>query len=622
MRRGQAAGPLEGEGERSRDLSQLAHLWRFCRRYRPQIAGALVALAVAAATVLGLGFGLRTLVDDGFASGNAALLDKAVLVLFLVIMLMAGASYARFSLVSWIGERVVADLRKAVYDHLVGLSPAYFEVTRTGEVMSRLTTDTTLLQTVVGTSVSIALRNLLLLVGGAVLLAVTSPRLTGMVFLLVPAVILPILIYGRRVRRLSRESQDRVADLSSHADETLTAIRTVQAFGQETTERSRFAALAEGAFTTAVERIRARAMLTALVILLAFGAVSLVLWIGGHDVLAGRISPGELSAFVFYAVVVAGAVGALSEVIGDLQRAAGATERLIELLNTKSEITAPGAPEILPNPPEGRVAFEGVRFNYPARPDRAAIEDFDLSVEPGERIAIVGPSGAGKTTVFQLLLRFYDPQAGRIRFDGFDLREVEPEALRARIGLVPQEPVIFSADAWENIRFGRPEASDEEVLAAAEAAQALDFLQALPEGLSSFLGQRGVQLSGGQRQRIAIARAVLRNPTLLLLDEATSALDSESERAVQQALERLMVDRTSLVIAHRLATVQKADRIVVMDQGRIVASGRHEELIRADGLYARLATLQFDLDKAEGVASQDAISETRPDLSVVPGKAL
>ena len=592
---------LEGEGAQSRDLSQLAQLWRFCRRYRPQIAGALVALTVAAGTVLGLGFGLRKLVDEGFASGNAALLDKAVLVLVGVIVLLAAASYARFSLVSWIGERVVADLRKAVYERMIALSPAYYEVTRTGEVMSRLTTDTTLLQTVVGTSVSIALRNLLLLVGGAVLLVVTSPRLTGMVFLLVPAVVLPILVYGRRVRRLSRASQDRVADLSAHADESLGAIRTVQAFVQEPRDTGRFGALVESAFGTAVERIRARATLTALVILLAFGAVSLVLWIGGRDVLAGRISPGELSAFVFYAIVVAGAVGALSEVIGDLQRAAGATERLIELLRTEPEIRAPAVPLALPSPAEGRVAFEGVGFRYPARQDRAALEDFDLAVEPGEHVAIVGPSGAGKTTVFQLLLRFYDPQQGRVLFDGLDLRRLDPAALRAQIGLVPQEPVIFSANAWENIRFGRPEASDEEVLRAAEAAQARDFLESLPKGLDSFLGQRGVRLSGGQRQRIAIARAVLRNPTLLLLDEATSALDSESEQAVQRALERLMEGRTTLVVAHRLATVQKADRIVVLDQGHIVASGRHEALVRAGGLYARLAALQFDLAGSERI---------------------
>ena len=591
-----AAGP---DGPEARgELSHLVELWRFVRVYRAQMLGALVALTVAAGTVLGLGFGLRRLVDEGFASGNAALLDEAVVVLIGVILLLAAASYTRFYLVSWIGERVVADIRSAVYRHLIGLSPAYYEVTRAGEVMSRLTTDTTLLQQVVGTSVSIALRNVLLLSGGAILLVITSPKLTGLVFLVVPLVVLPILIYGRRVRRLSRASQDRIADLSAHADEAIGAIRTVQAFGQEGRDRKRFSGLVETAFGTAVERIRARATLTALVIVLAFGAVSLVLWIGGHDVLAGRITAGELSAFVFYAVVVAGAVGALSEVIGDLQRAAGATERLIELLHTEPEIRAPARPRPLPEPARGQVAFESVAFHYPSIPERSALESVDLTVAPGERLAIVGPSGAGKTTLFQLLLRFYDPQSGRITFDGVDLREADPGALRGRIGLVAQEPVIFSADAWENIRYGRPEASDAEVLEAAEAAAARDFLERLPEGFNSFLGERGVRLSGGQRQRIAIARAVLRNPTLLLLDEATSALDAESERAVQRALETLMQGRTTLVIAHRLATVQKADRIVVLDQGRVVARGSHEQLVRAGGLYARLAALQFDGEAA------------------------
>ncbi len=596
MRRESAVprAPATAERASSRKLGQLGRIWRFVKPYRLRVAGAGCAVAVAAGTVLGLGFGLRKLVDEGFASGNADLLDEAIWVLFGVVLLLAAASYTRFYLVSWVGERVVADIRRAVFDQVIRLSPAYYEVTRTGEILSRLTTDTSVLQMVVGTSVSIALRNAIMLVGGTVLLAVTSARLTGLVFLVVPLVLVPILVFGRRVRRLSRASQDRVADVGSYVDEALGAIRTVQAFGHEPVDRQRFAARVEEAFTTAVRRIGARALLTAVVIALVFGAVSLILWKGGHDVLAGEISGGELSAFVFYAIVVAGAAGALSEVIGDLQRAAGATERLMELLETEPDIAAPADPKPLPVPARGAARFENVVFKYPSRPDRSALDGFDLEVRPGEKLAIVGPSGAGKTTVFQLLLRFYDPAEGRITLDGVDLRDADPADLRARIGLVPQEPVIFSGDAWENIRYGKPEASDQEVRNAAQAAAALEFLERLPEGLDTFLGERGVRLSGGQRQRVAIARAILRDPAVLLLDEATSALDAESERAVQQALDRLMAGRTTLVIAHRLATVLKADRIVVMDQGRIVASGTHGELIQADGLYARLAALQFD----------------------------
>jgi ATP-binding cassette subfamily B protein len=585
---------------RSRDIKELRHLWGYLRPYKLHVAGAAASLLVAASTVLALGFGLRQLVDEGFAEGNAALLDRAVLVLFGVVVVLAVASYLRFYLVTKLGERVVADVRRDVFRHVIGLSPGFFEVTRTGEVLSRLTTDTTLLQVVVGTGVPIALRNLLTLVGGTALLFVTSPQLTGLVFLVVPLVLVPIVVYGRRVRRLSRASQDRVADLGVYVDEALTNIRTVQAFTHEPIDRERFQERVEAAYDTAIERTKARAMLTAMVILLVFGAIAIVLWVGGHAVLDNRITPGELSAFVFYSVVVAGSVGGLSDVIGDLQRAAGATERLVDLLRTEPDIRPPERPAPLPEPARGEVAFDDVGFRYPSRPDTAALDGFDLQVRAGEKVALVGPSGAGKTTVFQLLLRFYDPQRGAVRLDGVDLQAADPRALRGHTGLVPQEPVIFSADALENIRYGRPGASDEEVKAAAAAAYAREFIEELPDGFHSFLGERGVRLSGGQRQRIAIARAILKDPAVLLLDEATSSLDAESERWVQEALDRLMQGRTTVIIAHRLSTVLKADRIVVMDRGRIVETGTHQQLLDRGGLYARLAALQFDQAQALG----------------------
>ncbi|MEK0082541.1 ABC transporter transmembrane domain-containing protein [Benzoatithermus flavus] len=582
----------------TRNLGQLRRLSVYLRPYRGHVLGALVALVLASAAVLSLGAGLKHLIDGGFGAGRPQALDHAIEAVAIVIAVLAVATFLRAYLVTWLGERVMADLRRDVYRHVVHLSPGFFETTRTGEVVSRITTDTSVIQTVIGSSVTQALRNLLLLVGGLALLIWTNPRLTGLILVIVPVVVIPIVVIGRRVRRYSREAQDRMADVSGTAEETINAIRTVQSFAQEDRESARFAAATEAAFAAAARYAKARGLLAAVVITLVFGSIAVLLWIGGHDVLAGRISAGDLSAFVFYASVVAGAVGGLSETMGDLQRAAGATERLFELLEARSEITVPAEPVPLPARSQGAIRFERVSFAYPSHPERRILNGLDLDIRPGETVALVGPSGAGKTSVFQLLMRYYDPSEGRILFDGVPITDLDPRAYRSRIGLVPQEPVIFSGDAFMNIRYGRPDASDEEVRAAAEAAVATEFLDRLPDGFSTFLGEKGVRLSGGQRQRIAIARAILRDPAVLLLDEATSALDAENERLVQLALERLMRGRTSLVIAHRLATVLKADRIVVLNEGRVVDQGRHEDLLRRGGLYAKLAELQFNLDRA------------------------
>jgi ATP-binding cassette subfamily B protein len=563
------------------------------RPYLPRAIGAGAALLCASLLTLALGQGVARLIDTGLGPGSGPGLDAAAGLMVAIVAGLAVATSTRYFLVSWLGERVAADIRKRVYDHVLGLSPSFLDTARTGDILSRMTADVALLQSLVGSAISMGLRNAVTGAGALAMMAATSIKLAGIVALVLPLVVVPLVLFGRRERKLSRTAQDRIADLAARAEETLNGLRTVQAFTQEPTERARFAAETERSVAAALRRVASRAALILAVILLGFGAITFALWVGGHDVVAGRMSGGQLAAFVFYAVLAASAGASVSELWGEIQRAAAAADRLLELLAIRPEVAAPATPALLPNPPQGRIALDRVTFAYPTRPGVAALDDVSLDVAPGETVAVVGPSGAGKTTLFQLLLRFYDPQRGRVLVDGIDAATLDPSALRARIGLVPQEPLIFGASAAENIRYGRPGATEEEVRRAARAAAADSFLAALPQGYDTPLGARGVTLSGGQRQRIAIARAILKDAPVLLLDEATSALDAESEQAVQQALERLAHGRTTLVVAHRLATVRRADRILVMEAGRIVAAGTHEALVRQGGLYARLAALQF-----------------------------
>ncbi|MFT3972962.1 MAG: ABC transporter transmembrane domain-containing protein [Amaricoccus sp.] len=587
-----ARNEIGADRAKASSVGPLRGLWPFLRPYRLTVWGALVALTATAALSLSLPLAVRRVVDNFFGQ-SSALVNAYFAAALAIAALLAVGTAARYYLVTRLGERVVADIRRAIYDRVIGMSPGFYERLMTGEVLSRLTTDTTVVLSVIGSSVSIALRNLLMLVGGLGLMFWTSPKLTGLVLIGVPFVVVPILTLGRRLRGLSRLSQDRIAESAAQASESLLAAQTVQAYTHEEPSRAAFGALTEASFAATQSRIRTRAVMTAIVIFLVFAAIVAVLWIGARDVRGGTMTSGELVQFVIYSVIVAGSVGALSEIWGELQRAAGATERMTELLAAVDPIEDPEHPLPLPAPVVGRIVFDDVTFHYPARPTQSALDDVRLTIEPGETVALVGPSGAGKTTVFQLLLRFFDPAAGRVSLDGIDIRDMTRSDLRRNLALVPQEPVIFATTARDNIRFGRPGASDAEVEAAARAAAAHEFIARLPDGYDTHVGERGVMLSGGQRQRLAIARAILRDAPVLLLDEATSALDAESERAVQAAVETLARGRTTLIIAHRLATVKRADRIVVFQEGRIVAQGTHGALVAEDGLYARLARLQF-----------------------------
>ncbi|MFS2176523.1 ABC transporter transmembrane domain-containing protein [Rhizobium pisi] len=599
------AEQAQAEEKKTRSLRPLGRLTPYVMRYRGMVAGALISLSIAAVTSLALPLAVRRMIDHGFTHSDGRFINSYFAMLMVMAVILAMASALRYYFVITIGERIVADLRRDVFAHVTRLSPSFFDVNQSGEIVSRLTADTTQIKSAVGATASVALRNLILCLGAMGMMIVTSPKLSSLVIGAIPLIVFPLVGFGRSVRKRSRAAQDTLAEASAFANETVAATRTVQAFNGEDAAAARYGAAVESAYEAARAAIRSRALLTGIAITLIFGSVVAVLWVGAHSVLAGTLSAGTLGQFLLYAVISAGSLGALSEVWGELSQAAGAADRLTELLDEVSPIAAPANPQALPSPGRGRVEFSGVHFAYPSRPGKSALHGLSFAIAPGETVAIVGPSGAGKSTVFSLLLRFYDPQQGSVKIDDIDARLTTPDELRQRIAIVPQDVTIFAASIHDNIAFGRPGASREEVRAAALAAQADEFVSRLDKGYETEVGERGVTLSGGQRQRIAIARAILKNAPVLLLDEATSALDAESETLVQKALDGLVDGRTTLVIAHRLATVLKADRILVMDQGRVVEEGTHQSLIRQGGIYARLARLQFD------VANEDVLAAAK-----------